>query len=426
MTEIGLSESPAPGRPRARVAIIFPAQHLRDAAGAAEVLRQQHEWLAEQGYASHLVLTAPSLSPLRSWRSEQAEQALSQARALGFDKITVVGLGWRRPRRWSAILRLAIAVLRQDWSLDTDLATSDVLDTQAIRLGLRNETDFVICNYLSGISVANDLAPPERQLLILHDWIDTAPSPAIAQILREDRGRIALNAEEAERITLAAPEHPCLVGIPVRLSRDVAAALQPRPLHLADALAASGPEARAAAQPPATASLEGSQAVDLLFVGGAHGPNREGITAFVRDCFGPFLSARGINLVIAGAVGQHLDLAPLPGLHIVGRVRDLRPLYDAARLVIVPLLTGTGISIKTLEAIGMDKPVLATPVGLRGLGDAADLAHPPPFDQSWANQILELLESPEHLERNRAKLKRLARGQSLGEALAKAFASVSR
>ena len=424
MTESGLSDQPQPRRPRARVAIIFPAQHLRDAAGAAEVLRQQHEWLAEHGYASHLVLTAPSLSPWRAWRSGQHEQALSQARALGFDTVTVVGTGWRRPSRWPAILRLALAALRRDWSLNTDLAISDVLDTKVIGPRLRNETDFVICNYLSGISVANDLAPPERQLVILHDWIDGPPPPGIALILQENRGRLALNTEEAERITLAAPVHPCLVGIPVNLSDDGMAALRHRPLPLADALIASGPEVPAAGQSPAPPSLKGSQAIDLLFVGGAHGPNREGITAFVRDCFRPFLSARGINLVIAGAVGQHLDLAPLPGLHIIGRARDLTPLYHAARLVIVPLLSGTGISIKTLEAIGMNKPVLATPVGLRGLGDAAGLAHPPPFDQRWANLILELLENPERLERNQAELKRLARGQSLGEALAKALTSI--
>lgn len=422
MTAIDLNEDSTPMPPRARVAVIFPAQHLRDAAGAAEVLRQQHEWLAEHGYASHLVLAAPSLSFRRRRRSQQDEQALSQARALGFDKTTVVGTDWLRLSRWPAILRLAIAVLRQDWSLDTDLVISEVLDTEAIGLRLRNETDFVICNYLSGISLANNLAPPERQLVILHDWIDTVPSPGLILILRENRNRLALNIEEAKRITLAAPEHPCLVGIPVKFSNDGTATLRSPPLDLADALAAAGSEAWVARQQPATASLEGSQAIDLLFVGGAHLPNREGISAFVRDCFGPFLSARGINLVVAGTVGQHLDLAPLPGLHIVGRVRDLTPLYDAARLVIVPLLNGTGISIKTLEAIGMGKPVLATPVGLRGLGDAADLAQPPPFDQKWANRIIELLENPERLERNQAALKRLACGRSLGDALAKALA----
>jgi hypothetical protein len=77
----------------------------------------------------------------------------------------------------------------------------------------------------------------------------------------------------------------------------------------------------------------------------------------------------------------------------LGRVENLRPLYAAARLVVVPLLEGTGVSIKTLEAITFGKPVLATAMGLRGLDPSTICALPSRFDVHWAETIISLLGS---------------------------------
>ena len=49
------------------------------------------------------------------------------------------------------------------------------------------------------------------------------------------------------------------------------------------------------------------------------------------------------------------------------RVEDIRSFYARIGASIVPLLSGTGVSIKTLEAIAHGKPVVATSAGVRGL-----------------------------------------------------------
>lgn len=68
--------------------------------------------------------------------------------------------------------------------------------------------------------------------------------------------------------------------------------------------------------------------------------------------------------------------------------------YYASKLVVVPILEGTGISIKTLEALAMGRAVVTTPVGARGLEDPSqalacvDMQGAP---ESMAEKILHLL-----------------------------------
>src|SRR5262249_50739669 len=64
---------------------------------------------------------------------------------------------------------------------------------------------------------------------------------------------------------------------------------------------------------------------------------------------------------------------------------------------IVPIFHGTGLSIKTLEALAMGRPLIVTPTGARGLepDDDAFLRIDMQADpRQTAEAILELLESP--------------------------------
>ena len=49
------------------------------------------------------------------------------------------------------------------------------------------------------------------------------------------------------------------------------------------------------------------------------------------------------------------------------RVENVGSFYARIGASIVPLLSGTGVSVKTLEAIAHGKPVVATSAGARGL-----------------------------------------------------------
>ncbi|HUY35698.1 MAG TPA: glycosyltransferase [Pirellulales bacterium] len=110
---------------------------------------------------------------------------------------------------------------------------------------------------------------------------------------------------------------------------------------------------------------------DLLFIGCPHPPNIEGVNWFYEHVFRPRLKRHGLRWAIAGSVCESLALAD-PAVDLLGRVDDLDALYRKSKIVIVPLFQGAGVSIKTLEALGHGKPVVSTPVGMRGLHDSRD------------------------------------------------------
>ena len=51
----------------------------------------------------------------------------------------------------------------------------------------------------------------------------------------------------------------------------------------------------------------------------------------------------------------------------VGPIADLAPIYRAARCVFAPMVSGTGISIKTIEALALGKPFVGTSMAYRGM-----------------------------------------------------------
>jgi glycosyltransferase involved in cell wall biosynthesis len=65
-----------------------------------------------------------------------------------------------------------------------------------------------------------------------------------------------------------------------------------------------------------------------------------------------------------------------PRIIVHGFVEDLRPLYDRAWVVAVPLEVSAGTNIKVLEAMACGKAIVSTPIGCAGLGlhDGYDIA----------------------------------------------------
>lgn len=66
-----------------------------------------------------------------------------------------------------------------------------------------------------------------------------------------------------------------------------------------------------------------------------------------------------------------MALSRLPGITVTGRVPDVRPFLQHARLAVAPLRIARGIQNKVLEALAMAKPVVSTPAAAEGL-QAAD------------------------------------------------------
>lgn len=144
---------------------------------------------------------------------------------------------------------------------------------------------------------------------------------------------------------------------------------------------------------------------DLLFVGSAWAPNVEGIRWFAREVL-PLVRQQvpETQLVVAGQVGAHVP--SLPGCVKMGVVSDLASLYRRSAVAINPVPSGTGLAIKSIEAMKFGRPLVASPAGARGLEEAPPealaVSHTP--DQ-WCEALCRLLNETEWwIAANRAAL----------------------
>lgn len=159
----------------------------------------------------------------------------------------------------------------------------------------------------------------------------------------------------------------------------------------------------------------------LLFIGSfRHFPNIEAYRFFAGQVW-PLLRDQFPALewtVVCGA--DHLaywraftdapEPAPDSRIRMLGFVADVRPLYVAANLVIVPTTVSAGTNVKTLEAMAMERAVVSTPSGCAGLellhGHTAWIAE---TAEAFAAGIATLIADPER----RAQMARAARGHAL-------------
>lgn len=103
----------------------------------------------------------------------------------------------------------------------------------------------------------------------------------------------------------------------------------------------------------------------------AFGPNVEGASWFCHEVW-PAIRAEvpEASFVIAGRspLPEVLALGRLPGVSVRADVPSMVPCFRSARVVAVPLKTGTGTRLKALEAMAAGRPVAGTSVGLEGIG----------------------------------------------------------
>ena len=94
--------------------------------------------------------------------------------------------------------------------------------------------------------------------------------------------------------------------------------------------------------------------------------NVEGLRFLLRQVM-PALRERGARLLLAGTVGRFAPPMPSEEGVALGWVEDVATFYDQVEVVVVPLLTGTGVSVKTMEAAAHGAAIVTTTVGMRGI-----------------------------------------------------------
>ncbi|ADM10160.1 glycosyl transferase group 1 [Parvularcula bermudensis HTCC2503] len=141
-------------------------------------------------------------------------------------------------------------------------------------------------------------------------------------------------------------------------------------------------------------------AVELIFTGRMnYPPNVEAVTQFATKVW-PDLRRAHPNLTW-GIVGADpapavTALARMPGITVTGRVADMRPYLAAATIAIAPLAIARGVQNKVLEAMAMERPVVASSGAAAGLPVRAGrdllLADSP---DEWGSVLSRLLRHPE-------------------------------
>lgn len=111
----------------------------------------------------------------------------------------------------------------------------------------------------------------------------------------------------------------------------------------------------------------------LLFVASAYLPNQQGLHLFLHQAW-PRLAGLGLQLDVVGQVGPAMRLRSGLGVQVLGPVDDLDTAYDAADLCINPVISGSGLKIKSVEALAHGLALVASPHAVRGISATGEEA----------------------------------------------------
>jgi glycosyltransferase involved in cell wall biosynthesis len=163
-----------------------------------------------------------------------------------------------------------------------------------------------------------------------------------------------------------------------------------------------------------------------------YGPNEDAALFFAREIFPLVLEQRPkaeFWIVGSDPTDRVKELGRISGVHVTGKVDDVRPYLSQAAVFVCPLRYGSGVKNKILAAMAMQKPIVATSLSIDGLDLADDrevlLADEP---RAFAEKVVGLLSDPKTVSRLAGN--GLARVQSqyswaaMGQALEKAIRTV--
>lgn len=109
----------------------------------------------------------------------------------------------------------------------------------------------------------------------------------------------------------------------------------------------------------------------IVFLSGGNGFNQNGIRWFLKEVF-PAIRNRfeDAQLLIGGSICKAMpELKAYEGVEVQGYVDDPAAFYAQADVCINPCYQGTGLKIKTFEAISYDKVTMVHPHSMEGIYD---------------------------------------------------------
>jgi GT2 family glycosyltransferase/glycosyltransferase involved in cell wall biosynthesis len=148
---------------------------------------------------------------------------------------------------------------------------------------------------------------------------------------------------------------------------------------------------------------EGREPMTMLFLGSfRHQPNLEALEWFSQRVMPRVLGrCPRARLIIIGSDPPPRHMLPdfAAAVEMVGPVEDVREPLARYAVFLCPILSGSGVRVKLLEAFAAGIPVVSTRLGAEGLakadGDVCALADSP---DEFAARVADLLEHPEKAE----------------------------
>jgi hypothetical protein len=146
----------------------------------------------------------------------------------------------------------------------------------------------------------------------------------------------------------------------------------------------------------ATRALE---ARELAFLGNLHTPNNvRGLVWFVKEVLPIICASRPQTIfTIAGSRPNDItrQLANNPAIRLVENVNNVPEFLEGSRVLVNPVLTGSGVNVKTLDMLMTDRPIVSTPQGVTGLtGEIQALCAVATSPEEFAAKVLTALNEP--------------------------------
>jgi len=141
-----------------------------------------------------------------------------------------------------------------------------------------------------------------------------------------------------------------------------------------------------------------SREKSILYIGNlTWEPNMNGLNWFVENVWSKIKKTEPeavLNIVGSGKVDTSFD--SVDGINMLGYVEDLNELYQSHRVFIVPLLEGSGIRIKILEAFNHGIPVVSTRLACETIGaEHASELYIADSAEAFSQSVVDLLQSDE-------------------------------
>lgn len=258
---------------------------------------------------------------------------------------------WAVPRLRGNVQAATETVIEKNKVLGSNISSASKREMELVASRIHSEKpDILLINYAYLADLAEIArAAGIKSCILTHDVIyESHPSQKSANALSDFQKKVEL-LQKADALIAIQKEEAIELG---KLAPDSVILTVPVPF---------------VASPPKQESNPNL----MLFVGSGTGPNANGIRWFLEKVW-PLIKAScaAARLRVCGSVCNALQNVPA-GVELAGIVPDLASEYEAASLVIAPLLAGSGLKIKIVEAFSHGRPVAATSIGLQGMSEAA-------------------------------------------------------